>query len=628
MKQDLKTRTTMAKQTRLQALNRQIDRIQRRVAHLRCISYRYTWLRITVFVAGLLATGLSAILVDQWLAALCLLVGVALFGLTVYAHHRVETAIDRYQIWLGHKAAQIARARLDWEQIPAGFYHRARSDHPFEADLDLVGDAQTGSGGRSLHRLLDTAVSFEGSQRLRDWLAAPIPDPAQTVRRQQQVRELVPRSLFREKLVLHATLAAGASRTWRANQLVEWLARSGPGHSLGHWLLILVGLAALNAMLLYAYLAGWLPAWWLATFGLYLALSLYKTRDTDTIWDEAQALEGALRQLREVFRQLETFSYQPTPHLATLCQPFLDSSHRPSSYLARLTRVVAAMGLRENPMIRLALNAVVPWDLYFAHRLDHHKAGMAEHAPAWMDAWFELEALSSLANLAYLKPEYTFPALLDGEGPEPSPVFQAEGLGHPLIPDGEKVCNDFSVPRLGQVTLITGSNMAGKSVFLKTVGLNLALAYAGGPVDARALQTVAFRLFTCMGISDSVTDGISYFYAEVKRLKALLTELERDHPLPLLYAIDEIFRGTNNRERLTGSRAYVRALAGRRGVGLIATHDLELARLAEELPQVENVHFRDQVVGERMVFDYKLHPGQCPTTNALKIMQLEGLPVG
>ena len=124
-----------------------------------------------------------------------------------------------------------------------------------------------------------------------------------------------------------------------------------------------------------------------------------------------------------------------------------------------------------------------------------------------------------------------------------------------------------------------------------------------------------------------MTDGISFFYAEVKRLKALLLELQRDHPLPLLYCIDEIFRGTNNRERLIGSRAYVRALSGGRGLGFIATHDLELASLAGELPEVMNYHFRDRVEDGRMVFDYVLRPGPCPTTNALRIMRLEGLPV-
>jgi DNA mismatch repair ATPase MutS len=314
------------------------------------------------------------------------------------------------------------------------------------------------------------------------------------------------------------------------------------------------------------------------------------------------------------------------PHLAQLCTPFLDPAHRPSLYFARIGRVVAAMGLRANPLLAFLLNALLPWDFYFAYRLSRYKADLAGRVPSWLEIWFDLEALSSLANLAYLNPGYVLPAFLpavkDGQ-----PLFRAQSLGHPLIPAGEKVCNDFSVPELGRVAVITGSNMAGKTVFMKTVGVNLALAQAGGPVDAASLETLPFRLFTSMRIADSVTDGISYFYAEVRRLKALLAELEADQTWPLFYFIDEILRGTNNRERRLGSRAYVSALAGRRGVGLIATHDLELAGLADEVPQVRNYHFRDQVADGRMIFDYLLRPGPSPTTNALRIMQMEGLPV-
>jgi DNA mismatch repair ATPase MutS len=200
-------------------------------------------------------------------------------------------------------------------------------------------------------------------------------------------------------------------------------------------------------------------------------------------------------------------------------------------------------------------------------------------------------------------------------------------MGHPLISPEQKVRNDYRIDRLGEVHIITGSNMAGKSSFLRTAGINLCLAYAGGAVDALELQTSLFRLFTAIRVTDSVTDGISYFYAEVKRLKALLLELQRKDARPLFFLIDEIFRGTNNRERLIGSRAYIRALVGENGLGLIATHDLELVQLAQEMPQVSNFHFRDAIEDGRMVFDYLLRPGPSPTTNALKVMAEEGLPV-
>ena len=175
--------------------------------------------------------------------------------------------------------------------------------------------------------------------------------------------------------------------------------------------------------------------------------------------------------------------------------------------------------------------------------------------------------------------------------------------------------------------MLTGSNMSGKSTFLRTLGVNLCLAFAGSPVNAACLRTVPFRLFTCINVSDSVTDGMSYFYAEVRRLKALLQALQEEHPYPLFLLIDEIFRGTNNRERLIGSRAYVQALTGDNGVGMISTHDLELVSLVNEVAGIRHCHFREEVQDGRMVFDYQLRPGPCPTTNALKIMQLEGLPV-
>ena len=612
--------TTVTKATRTHSLQRQIHRAERRLDHLRGASYRTSYLRIAAFLLALLAAGLALYLAGWQATGLCLVAGLSLFGLAVCAHRRLEAGIRRQQGWIQIKSAHLARAGLDWDQIPAGYRQRPRADHPFETDLDIV-------GRRSLLRLLDTAVSAEGSQRLREWLTAPVPDGDEITRRQALVRELAPRSLFRDKLTLNAMAAAGGAKTWDAESLLDWLARDTPQTAQRRWLLLLAGLAALNALLLAGNLLGLMPPWWQFSLVLYLGLMLARSRNTAAAWDESLALGDALRQLHAVFQQLESFAYHGTPCLKALCAPFLDPAHRPSRYLARVTRVVAAMGIRGNPLLWFIVNAVAPWDAFFAYRLSQTKAGLSEHAPVWMDVWFELEALGSLANLAYLNPAFAFPVVLDAQCREPGAVFQAQGLGHPLIPDGERVCNDLAVPALGDVAVVTGSNMAGKSVFLKTVGLNLALAYAGGPVCAQRLEARLYRLFTCLEVADSVVDGISYFYAEVRRLKALLAALEEDHPLPLMFAIDEIFRGTNNRERLAGSRAYIRALTGKRGVGLIATHDLALTELASEAPQVVNYHFRDHVAEGRMAFDYTLRPGPCPTTNALTIMRLEGLPV-
>jgi DNA mismatch repair ATPase MutS len=283
--------------------------------------------------------------------------------------------------------------------------------------------------------------------------------------------------------------------------------------------------------------------------------------------------------------------------------------------------------LKNNGLLWLIVNALLPWDTYCAYRLSQYKQQIARCLPVWLDVWFELEATCSLAAFAYLNPEYTLPDVVENEEGEQDTLLQTHELGHPLIPVEKKITNSFTLHQRGKVVIITGSNMSGKSTFLRTLGVNLCLAYAGGPVNAIMLQTSLFRVFTCMRISDSVTDGYSYFYAEVKRLRKLLEELKQENEYPLFILIDEIFKGTNNRERLNGSRAYVQAIVGRNCMGLISTHDLELVKLAEILPQVENYHFREEVVNGAMIFDYLLRPGPCPTTNALKIMKMEGLPV-
>jgi DNA mismatch repair ATPase MutS len=169
--------------------------------------------------------------------------------------------------------------------------------------------------------------------------------------------------------------------------------------------------------------------------------------------------------------------------------------------------------------------------------------------------------------------------------------------------------------------------MAGKSTFLRTVGVNLVLAFAGAPVNASSFTTRNFRVFTSINVKDSLEGGLSHFYAEVRRLRKLLDELEGEHSVPLFFFVDEIFKGTNNRERFQGSTAFLKNVAGKNGVGMVSTHDLELASLENEISGLSNWHFAETIENGKMSFEYKIKKGPCPTTNALKIMQIEGLPI-
>ena len=606
-------------------------RLNHRIDALSSVSNRYSWLRVLVFVGGVVGVSVAYFAVGAWLFWLVLALWIVLFVGVVALHRRVERAITRATLLRTFHATQAARAAVAWDDLPPARFVTPRFDHPFEGDLDLVGP-------HSVHRLLDLAVSPGGSERLRAWLTAPHPDADAIAQRQTLVRELTPRRLFRTRLWLDAR-AAAPDADWDPARLLRWLEEHEDPTALRPRLLLLALLAAVNIAAVAANLLGPLGPIWQVTVPVYLIVYFALSRPARAVFHEASALQSAVEQLAAVTGYLERFGYAGAPALRHLCAPLLDATTRPSAFLRRIRTVTAATGIQGNPVIWFLLNAVVPWDYFFAYQLSRYKTTAKTVAPRWLDIWAELEALSALANLADLNPGYVLPTVQEavhatGAGTG-EPVFAATALGHPLIPAAQKVSNDFQLASLGDIALLTGSNMAGKSTFLRTLGVNLALAFAGGPVDATSFVTRRWRLFTCIRVSDSIADGISYFYAEVKRLRALLDALEQaddgvrpDDPLPLFFLIDEIFRGTNNRERLAGSRAYIRALTGKRGVGVISTHDLELTHLADEIPTVRNYHFRDDITDERMVFDYRLRPGPCPTTNALKIMALEGLPTG
>lgn len=604
----------ISKQSRLRALERQAARLERRIISLNALSDQYVRVRVGVVAVAAIVVFLAFSMVSSAAGWISLALALAAFNIVAVYHGRVKNSIRQHQALCGIKRTHIARIRLEWERLPFSL-NIETGDHPFALDLDLVGE-------RSLHRLIDTAVSREGSLRLGEWLLDTTPDPACIQERQALIRELIPMTAFRDQLTLHAQMVSGsAGQRVDATRLLSWFKFHGDVGPRRSDVLTAAALAFLNLILMILSAQGAISSVWVFSFFAYGIFSYIKLREAGDLFGQAMSLGDAIRSLHGIFSFLETYRYGRNQRLRALCAPFLDTAQRPSMLLRRLSWIVSAASLRANGVLWLLIHFFVPWDLFFAYQLKRRKDEVAAQMPVWLDRWFEIEAHGSLATFAALNPEYSFPNIA------PETLFSGRQIGHPLIGFETKICNDFEMNELGSVVIITGSNMSGKSSFLRALGMNLCLAYAGSVVNAQKLNVGLFRLYSCIKVSDSVTDGFSYFYAEVRRLKALLNALRLDHPYPVFYLIDEIFKGTNNRERLIGSRAYIRSLVGLRGMGVISTHDLDLVRLADEMPQIGNVHFREEVVEGRMVFDYHLRPGPCPTTNALKIMQLEGLPV-
>jgi ABC-type multidrug transport system fused ATPase/permease subunit len=604
------------KEARYQVIDRHRDRLGREINKFQEIDRRYFWVRLGVLLVGAL---LIFFAYQSRQSSILLGAGVmfvVIFAVVIYLNRKVKRSILRFSLSKHYFANQLARMDLAWGEIPTTPSDPPHPEHPFASDLNIT-------GSHSVHQLINTAISHGGSQLLQDWLLKQVPEIEEMRVRQATVRELQDLSGFRSRLALSSTLvSAGDEEPWDGAAVVDWLGSNINVRSLKPLLGLLSGLAIANIVLFVLFSFNLIPAVWMVTLAVYAGVYLFAYRNFEGVFEQAHHLSTTLERFRAVLVYLEKYSYTADSHLSKLCQPFWQADRRPSSYLRRIALIASASSISANPVIWILVNVFVPWDVFFAYQLQRYKAKMQDLLPNWLDVWYQLEALNSLANFAYMNPGYTFPGL-DGE----EMLFQSKALGHPLIPDEVKVCNDFSLQKLGEVVIVTGSNMSGKSTFLRTIGVNLCLAFTGAPVNADYLITKVFRLFTVIQVSDSLTDGISYFYAEVRRLKALLNALEIEHDQPLFFLIDEIFRGTNNRERQIGGRAFVKQLIGDHGVGLISTHDLELVVFADELPDVINFHFEEDVTKGRMIFDYLLRPGPSQTTNALAIMKLEGLPV-
>jgi DNA mismatch repair ATPase MutS len=603
---------------RQKALENQVNRLGHRITKLHALSRRLSWYRLVIFLIGGALVFISFFWISANLAWFFAGVAFVTFSIIAWYHRRLEKGIRRHQIWLEIKKSQLARMDLDWDKIPGSMLPLPLSDLSFEKDLDIT-------GWRSIHQLIDISISREGSHRLASWLLQKVPDLNAILKRQKVVRELVSMTRFRNRLLFNFRLVSGAQL--EGNKLLDWLRTVPPSKKIKNLAAISYGFAALNITLFLWHQLGNIPPYWMLSLFIYIVFYLSNLKLLKHFFDAISQLDDELSKFRQILKFLETYPYGGNRNLRALCAPFLEQEKQPSRQLRKIKFASAAIGLRMNPIMAILLNIAFPWDFFFSALIHRYRKEIARQLPQWLDAWEKLEASISLANFAYLNPDYIFPEFISDQENKDQPILTAKGLGHPLIPADQIVCNDFSLTKSGEAFIVTGSNMSGKSSFLKAIGVNLCLAHAGGPVNAGSFHAALFRIFTCIKINDSIVDGFSFFYTEVKRLKALLDALRANHPLPLFFLIDEIFKGTNNRERLVGSRSYIRNLIGKNGAGLIATHDLELIKLADDFPNITNCHFREKVADGKMVFDYKLRPGPCPTTNALKIMRMEGLPV-
>lgn len=295
------------------------------------------------------------------------------------------------------------------------------------------------------------------------------------------------------------------------------------------------------------------------------------------------------------------------------------SAPEQEAVILEMDKISSALGVRQNYIVYVIIHALVPWDFYWTLRLEKAKSRMEKHFEAWVQDMADMECFLQIAEFSEnLGTQAHWPEFVSFGG-----ELELIQVTHPLMNPEKAVANSVKLdPKKKKMLLITGSNMAGKSTFLRTIAVNQLLAQIGAKVRAEKYKTAALVVLTSLKRTDSLEDAFSTFYSEVKNLKWILTTSSERHSL---YFIDEIFRGTNNRERLLGSQKYIQQILNTSSLGFITSHDLELAQMEKDFPEIFNEHFADRVEGGKMIFDYLKKPGPCPTTNALKVMELEGL---
>jgi MutS domain V len=558
-------------------------------------------LAAAVVVLAWLAFG-SHLLSGWWIAA-----PIVVFGGIAVEHSRVLRARDLAQRAVSFYERGLARVQDRWAGTGETGERFADPHHVYSGDLDLFGDA-------SLFQLMSVARTRMGEETLVGWLLAPA--SVEEIRdRQLKVGELRGEIDLGEDL---AVLGEDAKVGVHPNELAGWAESSdGMNHKWMAWLAPCLGVMAIIAVIIWAVKGTVTPFVIVVVVEAILTYWVRKKLD-----DTLHGTEHAFRDLELLAGLLERFEKHSFrgPQLQALQRELLSSGFTASRAISKLRSLVDFINSRHNVFVRI-IDAPLMYSVQVAFAAERWRTRHGNAVRRWVAVVGEMEALLSLASYSFEHPEDHFPEFLDGAA-----SFEAEEIGHPLLPAAVCVRNSVDINGETRILLISGSNMSGKSTLLRSVGINVVLAMAGGPVRAKRLRMTPLQVGASIRVNDSLQEGSSRFYAEIKRLRQILDFAgKKPH---LLFLLDELLQGTNSNDRRIGSEGIVKALVDRGAVGMVSTHDLALTNIGGVVGgHLRNVHFQDELANGKITFDYVLRDGVVTKSNGLELMRSIGLNV-
>ena len=569
--------------------------------------FRISMLRLALFIAGI--AGLYFFFNQTTLLIICICLTFLPLFILVKIHNRFFIRKE----WL-ETQARIIQEELqalsgDYSSFEDGKEY-VNPEHPYSFDLDIF-------GRRSLFQSINRTCTFFGKNRLAKWLQNHLHEKTSIEKRQEMVREISEHTLFREQFRVAGLVHHGQSSD--GEKIQAW--SQSPAHYLhAGWVKAFIwGVPVINSLLLITSLAGWTSFSWLGlSFGIFLVLSFgiikRATYIQETYGKQLKSLNGYARLI--ALAKAENWK---SAGMQELMERFNLNGQSPIQALQQLSKELDRLDLRNNQFLYVLLEGSIFFQLQEIVRIERWKVRYGQHISEWLETVGELDALCSLGTFAYNHPQYTYPELT-----EKPFCFLATQMGHPLMPASQCVKNDATIPSRPFFLIITGANMAGKSTYLRTIGVNYLLACIGAPVCCERLKLYPNQLITSLRTSDSLSDNESYFFAELKRLKRIIDLLNQGQQLFII--LDEILKGTNSMDKQKGSFDLIRQFMQLKANGIIATHDLLLGSLIKQFPEeIRNYCFEADIKENELTFSYKLREGVAQNMNACFLMKKMGI---
>lgn len=569
--------------------------------------FRISMLRLALFIAGI--AGLYFFFNQTTLLIICICLTFLPLFILVKIHNRFFIRKE----WL-ETQARIIQEELqalsgDYSSFEDGKEY-VNPEHPYSFDLDIF-------GRRSLFQSINRTCTFFGKNRLAKWLQNHLHEKTSIEKRQEMVREISEHTLFREQFRVAGLVHHGQSSD--GEKIQAW-SQSPAQYLHAGWVKAFIwGVPVINSLLLITSLAGWTSFSWLGlSFGIFLVLSFgiikRATYIQETYGKQLKSLNGYARLI--ALAKAENWK---SAGMQELMERFNLNGQSPIQALQQLSKELDRLDLRNNQFLYVLLEGSIFFQLQEIVRIERWKARYGQHISKWLETVGELDALCSLGTFAYNHPQYTYPELT-----EKPFCFLATQMGHPLMPASQCVKNDATIPSRPFFLIITGANMAGKSTYLRTIGVNYLLACIGAPVCCERLKLYPNQLITSLRTSDSLSDNESYFFAELKRLKRIIDLLNQGQQLFII--LDEILKGTNSMDKQKGSFDLIHQFMQLKANGIIATHDLLLGSLIKQFPEeIRNYCFEADIKENELTFSYKLREGVAQNMNACFLMKKMGI---